>query len=83
MKTHFLIINFFLRLLQNQNEIIDSLNKVKFMLQGRVGLDGGANLGGGLEYGSKALDRGMTGMGVGVVEGLDLMGVVNMPGRRG
>ena len=78
MKTFFNQI--FLRLLQNQNEIIGSLNKVKFMLQGIVGLDGGANLGGGLEYGSQGLDRGMTGVGAGVAEGLDLMGVVNMPG---
>ena len=50
------------------------------MLQGRVGLDGGANLGGGFEYGSQGLDRGMTGVGAGVAEGFDLMGVVNMPG---
>lgn len=59
---------------------MDSLNEVKVMLQGRVELDGGANLGGGLEYGAQSLDQGMAGVGAGVAEGLDLMGVVNMPG---
>ena len=80
MKTHFFNNQIFLHLLQNQNEIIDSLNEVKFMLQGRVGLDGRANLDGDLEYRSQALDQGITGVGAGVAEGLNVMGVVNMPG---